>query len=77
MPADLRAELTSLRAAHGELVRKYDTISKEHAQLKRQRRAFAGQVIKSARRLPGDVPSFALVTATLTMHVRDALATRD
>ena len=46
MPIDYRAELTALRAVHGDLVRKYDTISKEAAQLTRERRAFAGRCIK-------------------------------
>ena len=39
--------------------------------------SLASRARRARARLPGDVPSFALVTATLTMHVRDALATRD
>ena len=49
MVADLRAELTSLRRQHGELVQKYETIRAEHAQLVRERRMFPDAAKTSLR----------------------------
>ena len=49
MPTDYRAELHSLRAEHGDLVRRFEVLTTEHARTLRDRRNTVSQLLRVKR----------------------------
>ena len=49
MPPDYRAELHSLRAEHGDLVRRFEVLTTEHARTLRDRRNTVSQLLRVKR----------------------------